>query len=251
MALFKSSNPSLKSDTFKKLIRTSQDTEVMTVEGTVNKVAFLGLIVFVAALYTWNTFMETRDITSIMPQMAIGGLGGFGVAFLLIFKKRLAKYLAPLYALLEGLFLGGLSAIMELKFPGIVLQALLLTFGILFSLLFLYRARIIRVTETFKKIVITATLGVGVVYLISFIGGFFGFEIPMIHSNGTWGIVFSLVVVAIASMNLVMDFDFIEEGARMHAPKYMEWYSAFGLMVTLIWLYIEILRLLAKLNSRD
>lgn len=223
----------------------------MTVEGTVNKVAFLGLIVFVAALYTWNTFMETRDITSIMPQMAIGGLGGFGVAFLLIFKKRLAKYLAPLYALLEGLFLGGLSAIMELKFPGIVLQALLLTFGILFSLLFLYRARIIRVTETFKKIVITATLGVGVVYLISFIGGFFGFEIPMIHSNGTWGIVFSLVVVAIASMNLVMDFDFIEEGARMHAPKYMEWYSAFGLMVTLIWLYIEILRLLAKLNSRD
>lgn len=250
MALFKSSNPSLKPDTFSNLVRTS-DGNAMSIEGTINKIAFLGLIVFASALYTWNLFEATQEMSEIIPYVSGGFIGGFVLALLIIFNKPMAKYLAPIYALLEGLALGALSAIMEFQFPGVVLQALLLTFGILFSLLFIYRLKIIKVTENFKLIVASATMGIALVYLVSWIGSFFGFEIAMIHSSGTWGIVFSLVVIVIAAMNLIMDFDFIEQGAKSNAPKYMEWYAAFGLMVTLVWLYIEVLRLLAKLNSRD
>lgn len=250
MALFKSSNPSLKADTFKDLIRTN-DGKSMTIEGTVNKIALLTLIVFASALYTWNIYQETLDVMATVPYTTTGFIGGFVLALIMIFKKTTAQFLSPFYALLEGLALGGLSAIAEMKFPGIVLQALLTTFSILFSLLAIYKLKIIKVTENFKLIVGAATMGVALLYLISWIGSFFSFEIPMIHSSGTMGIIFSLVVIVIAAMNLVMDFDFIEQGAKSNAPKYMEWYAAFGLMITLIWLYIEVLRLLMKLNSRD
>jgi uncharacterized YccA/Bax inhibitor family protein len=157
---------------------------------------------------------------------------------------------APIYAVLEGLFLGGISAIFEMSYPGIVIQAVALTFGTLFCLLAAYKSRLIKVTENFKLGIVAATGAICLIYLVSIIMGFFGASIPMIHSSGPLGIGFSLFVVTIAALNLVLDFDFIERGSEMGAPKYMEWYGAFGLVVTLVWLYIEILRLLSKLRRR-
>ena len=185
-----------------------------------------------------------------MPWIIGGAIGGFVVALITIFKKQWAAFTAPLYALLEGLFLGGFSAIFEAKYPGIVIQAVTLTFGTLFCLLLAYRSGLIKATENFKLGVVAATGGIALIYMATIFLGFFGVRMPFIHESGTIGIAFSLFVVVIAALNLVLDFDFIENGAARGAPKYMEWYAAFGLMVTLIWLYIEILRLLAKLRGR-
>jgi uncharacterized YccA/Bax inhibitor family protein len=250
MALYKSKNPALSINTFKNIPRVADSVETMTIQGTVNKIAFLGLIVFASALYVWNKFTSIEDIAIIQPYIIGGFIAAFIAALVIIFKKTTAPYMAPLYCVFEGLALGGLSGYMESVYPGIVFQAILLTFGILFSLLLIYKMKIIAATENFKLIVASATAGIAICYLVSFIGGFFGFNLPFIHGNSTFGIVFSLFVVVIAALNLVMDFDFIEKGAESNAPKYMEWYAAFGLMVTLIWLYIEILRLLSKLRSR-
>lgn len=181
--------------------------------------------------------------------MLIGGIGGFIMALVTIFKKEHSPVTAPIYALLEGLFLGGVSAYFEAQLAGIVFQAVLLTMGTLLSLLFIYKSGLINVTENFKLGVAAATGGIALVYLISFGMSLFGSTMPYIHESGLIGIGFSLFVVVIAALNLVMDFDFIEQGAEQKAPKYMEWYAAFGLMVTLIWLYIEFLRLLAKLRD--
>jgi uncharacterized YccA/Bax inhibitor family protein len=246
MALFKSGNPTLKENTFDDL--QSDSTEVMTLQGTVNKTAIMLLMLFASALYTWNMFMRTLEFSTVMPLFIVGLLGGFILSLIIVFKKNLSPYLAPPYAVLEGLFLGGLSAIMNHKFPGIVIQAMVLTFGIFGVLLLIYKLRIIRVTENFKLIVASATGGIALYYLASWILSYFNINLPFIHESGTAGIIFSLVVIVIASMNLVVDFDFIERGAEQRAPKYMEWYGAFGLLVTLIWLYIEILRLLSKLK---
>lgn len=172
------------------------------------------------------------------------------MALVTVFKKTWSPVTAPVYALLEGLFIGGFSAMLELQFPGIAMQAAGLTFGTLFCLLLAYKFGMIRVSENFKLGVFAATGGIMLVYLVSMVLGFFGTTIPYIHGSGAIGIGFSLLVVGIAAMNLVLDFDFIETGVQRGAPKYMEWYGAFGLMVTLIWLYIEMLRLLAKLRSR-
>ena len=185
-----------------------------------------------------------------MPGLMIfGAIGGFIVAIVTIFKKNWAPITVPIYAILEGLFLGGISQIFEKQFPGIVTQAIILTLGILGALLIAYKTKLIKPTENFKLGVSAATGGIFLVYLINFIMGFFGSSIPMIHESGLMGIGFSIFVVIIAALNLVLDFDFIEQGVELGAPKYMEWYGAFGLMVTLIWLYLEILRLLAKLQS--
>ena len=173
------------------------------------------------------------------------------LALVTIFVKKASPYTAPLYALCEGLVLGGISAFYEVKFPGIVVQAVGLTFGTLFCLLAAYKSGLIRATENFKLGVVAATGGIALVYLASIVLGFFDIRIPMIHESGIVGIGFSLFVVVIAALNLVLDFDFIETGVEQGAPKYMEWYGAFGLMVTLVWLYVEFLRLLAKLQSRD
>ena len=242
--MIRSGNPALRKKTFENLT-SSNSSSVMTLEGTVNKTAISLGILMLAAYYTY-TSADTSYIT-------IGFIGGFVLALITIFKKQWAPYTVPVYAFLEGLALGGISAVFETMFPeaGIVQQAIFLTFGIFLALLFAYKSKIIKATENFKLGVFAATGGIALVYLISFIMSFFGCSIPMIHDNGTMGIVFSLFVVVVASLNLVMDFDFIEEGAEQGAPKYMEWYGAFGLLVTLIWLYMEILRLLAKLNSRD
>ncbi|MBF0123207.1 MAG: Bax inhibitor-1/YccA family protein, partial [Candidatus Omnitrophica bacterium] len=178
-------------------------------------------------------------------------IGGIIFALITIFKKEWSMYTAPVYAVCEGLVLGGLSAIFEMQFPGIVMQAVALTFGTLFCLLMAYKSGLIRVTDKFRLGVVAATGAIALVYLVSWILGFFHVSVPFIQGNSIWSIGFSLVVVGIASMNLVLDFDMIDRGAEAGAPKYMEWYCAFGLMVTLIWLYMEILRLLSKLRSRN
>ena len=248
MAIYRSSNPALNDNVFTESM-TGMETETMTISGTVNKTFLLGLIVFGGALFTWYQ-VENGNMALAQPIMIGGAILGFITAMVIIFKKTWAGFLAPVYCAFQGVFLGGISAFMEMTYPGIVIQAILLTFTILFSLLLIYRTGVIKVTENFKLMVAAATMGIALVYLVSFIGSFFNFNIPMIHSNGTFGILFSLAVIAIASLNLVVDFDFIERGEEVGAPKYMEWYAAFGLMVTLIWLYLEILRLLAKLRSR-
>jgi uncharacterized YccA/Bax inhibitor family protein len=185
-----------------------------------------------------------------IPWMIGGLIGGLVFALVTVFKKEWARGTAPFYAALEGMFLGGLSAMVEAQFPGIVLQAVGLTFGTLFALLAVYKSGLIKVTENFRLGVAAATGGILLVYLVSWILGFFGMSMPLLHSSGWMGIGFSLVIIVIAALNLVLDFDFIENAAERGAPKYVEWYAAFGLLVTLVWLYIEILRLLMKLRER-
>jgi uncharacterized YccA/Bax inhibitor family protein len=248
----RTANPTLNKRTFANFAYI-EDTERMTIQGTVNKTLIMLFLLIVSAGYTGRLFFSRgyADPSTVTPWMIGGAIGGLIVAIVTVFKKHWSNITAPLYAILEGLFLGGLSSIMEAQFPGIVIQAVALTFGTLLVLLFAYKSRIINVTENFKLGVVAATGGIFLVYMISWILGFFNVQVPYIHSSGTIGILFSLFVVVIAALNLVLDFDFIEQGAKQGAPKYMEWYGAFGLMVTLVWLYIEILRLLAKLQSRD
>jgi len=241
----RTSNPMLKQEMF---TRSLSGADTMTLQGTVNKTVVLLALVTIAAGYTWNLFVN-QGAEAMMPYLWTGLLGGFAVALLTVFKPQWASATAPAYAVLEGLALGGISAIFELRFPGIVIQAVGLTFGTLFALLIAYKSGLIRATENFRLGVVAATGGIALVYLVSIVGGFFGWQIPLIHESGTVGILFSLFVVVIAALNLVLDFDFIERGDGV-APKYMEWYGAFGLVVTLIWLYLELLRLLSKLRSR-
>ena len=250
MALFKSGNPALKQDTFDGFAHAADEENIMTLQGTVNKTGFLLLTVFIPALYVWDLFSSSHDMSAITPYLLIGVLGGFITALVLIFNKQLAPYLALLYAAFEVLALGGLSALMEFRYPGIVIEALVLTFGIFLCLLVIYKLEIIKPSENFKLIVASATGGIALYYFISMALSFFGIAVPLVNDNSTFGIIFSLVVVGIASMNLVVDFDFIEQGAANKVPKYMEWYGAFGLIVTLIWLYIELLRLLAKTSKK-
>ncbi len=247
----RTSNPALNNKVFSQAGVTRFDTSAMTLQGTVNKTGILLLLAILSAGWVWNLYFETENIARVQMLMMVGAIGGLIAALITIFAKKYAAFTAPAYALLEGLFLGGISAIFNAKFPGIVIQAVGLTFGTLFCLLFAYKTRLIKVTENFRLGVVAATGGIFFIYFISFILRFFNMDIPLIHEGGLIGIGFSLFVVVIASLNLVLDFDFIENGAKSGAPKYMEWYAAFGLMVTLIWLYIEILRLLSKLQSRD
>jgi uncharacterized YccA/Bax inhibitor family protein len=250
MAIYKSGNLALKETAFTGFDRVEDDANVMTLQGTVNKTMLLLLLVIMPALYVWNLFDTTQDISEILPWLLGGAIGGLITAMIIAFNRQLSAYLAPVYAVLEGLVLGGLSALMELRYPGIVIEALMLTFGIFAVLLVIYKLEIIKATENFKLIVVSATGGIAVFYLISFVLSFFSIRVPLINDNSMMGIVFSLIVVVVAALNLVVDFDFIEQGVARRVPKYMEWYGAFGLMVTLIWLYVEILRLLGKSRSR-
>tara|TARA_S200000501_G_scaffold66141_1_gene57299 strand:- start:316 stop:1062 length:747 start_codon:yes stop_codon:yes gene_type:complete len=240
----RTANPALQSDTFRKSMSGSiSDFGVMTINGVVNKTGLSLLLLIISASITWsNPALSWLGI--------IGTFAGIILAIITIFKPTIAYITVPGYAIMQGLFLGLISRYFENMYPGIAVQAIFLTFGTLGSLLLAYMSGLIKATENFKLGVIAATGGIGVLYLINFIMSFFGSGIGIIHNNSTMGIVFSLGVVVIAALNLVLDFDFIEEGAEMGAPKYMEWYATFGLLVTLIWLYIEILRLLSKLNSR-
>jgi uncharacterized YccA/Bax inhibitor family protein len=243
----RSGNPALNDKTFEGL-EASQ--EAMTLEGTVNKTALLLLLVVLTASWTWERALHAASPAEIAPYILIGALGAFVIGLITIFAKRTAGYTAPAYALLEGLALGGLSALFEMKYPGIVLQAVGLTFGTLFCMLGAYRSGLIKPTENFKLGVVAATGGIAVLYLLDLgLSVFLGQHVPFIHESGPLGIAFSVFVVIIAALNLVLDFDFIETGVENGSPKYMEWYGAFGLLVTLIWLYLEILRLLAKLRK--
>jgi uncharacterized YccA/Bax inhibitor family protein len=258
MALMKTSNPALGDKTFRDLAASGPGGVVdaagqMTLNGTVNKTGVLLLCVVATASWTWHLFLQTHQMADIAPMVLGGSLLGFVVAMVTIFKKEWAPVTAPIYSLLEGLALGGLSAVFDMRYPGIGIQAVSLTFGTLFVMLFLYRTGVIKVTDKLRLGIIAATGGIAVFYVIEMVMGFFGggVHFAAINGSGALGIGFSVVVVAVAALNLVLDFDFIEQGVRMGAPKYMEWYGAFGIMVTLIWLYLEILRLLSKMRSRN
>ncbi len=245
----RTANPALNAKTFERFDSFADDTH-MTLMGTVHKSGLLLLILVVPAIWVWGQ-VNRMGGQGALTWMGIGLIGGLVVALITVFKQTWAPITAPIYAALEGLALGGISALVELRFPGIVIQAVTLTFGIFFCLLLAYRSGMIKATENFKLGVVAATGGIFMIYMASWILSFFGTSIPFIHESGLIGILFSLGVVVVASLNLVLDFDFIEQGAAHGAPKYMEWYAAFGLLVTLVWLYIEILHLLMKLQSRD
>ena len=254
----RSGNPVLKDSTFLDLGSGSivtGDAGAMTLNGTVNKTGLLLVITLVGAMYSWSqaaTSLASGDAGLLMPLALGGAIGGFIVALVTIFKKAWSPVTAPLYAGLEGLFLGAISASFEMRYPGIVMQAVGLTFGTLAALLLAYRSGLIRATENFKLGVVAATGGIALLYLVNIGMRLFGFEgMGFIHEGSTIGILFSVGVVIVAALNLVLDFDFIENGVEQQAPKYMEWYAAFSLLVTLVWLYLEILRLLSKLQSRD
>lgn len=244
-------NPALNDQTFRDLNVRVDSEQAMTIQGTVNKSFLLLACVLLTAGYTWNLYFRTSDPAQVTPWMIGGALGGFILALITVFKQSWAPVTAPIYSLLEGLFIGGISVLAEAQYPGIVIQAVGLTFGTCLALLVAYKSGLVRATENFKLGVVAATGGIALVYLVSIVLGFFGVNIPYIHGNGLIGIGFSIFVVIIAALNLVLDFDFIEKGASQKLPRYMEWYAAFGLMVTLVWLYIEFLRLLMKLRSRD
>jgi uncharacterized YccA/Bax inhibitor family protein len=223
--------------------------DAMTVRGTVNKTFLLTVILLIAGYIPWN--MAVSGNTQYLGALMITGMiGGLVVALITAFKKEYAAITAPLYAALQGLAIGGISVLFEMRYPGIVLQAIMLTVAVLVALLLAYTSGYIKATENFKLGVVAATGGIMILYLASFVLGFFGIQMNFMHDSSPLSIGISVVVVIIAALNLVLDFDFIENGAEAGAPKYMEWYAAFGLMVTLIWLYIEILRLLAKLQER-
>ena len=247
----RTANPALNAETFKSLAYGADRENVMTIQGTVNKTGILLALTLIAAAWTWNKFFASGTPESVAPWTMIGAFGGFIVALVTVFKKTWSSVTAPVYAVLEGLFLGGISATFEAQFPGIVIQAVGLTFGTLLCLLMAYRSGLIKATENFKLGVMSATGAIALFYLVTMILGFFGVRMPLIHESGIIGIGISVFIVIIAALNLVLDFDFIEQGSVAGVPKYMEWYAAFGLMVTLIWLYLEILRLLSKLRSRD
>jgi uncharacterized YccA/Bax inhibitor family protein len=256
MPLMKTSNPALGSKTFQDFANSQYGGALdlsarMTLSGTVNKTGLLLVFAMATAAWTWYRFMQSGTMGDVAPYLIVGAIGGFIVAMVTIFKKEWSPVTAPLYALLEGLVLGGLSAAFELRYPGIGIEAVVLTFGTLFVMLLAYTSRLIKVTDKLRLGIVAATGGILFFYLLEIVLGFFGFRFLAVNGSGMFGILFSLLIVGIAALNLVLDFDFIEQGVSSGAPKYMEWYGAFGIMVTLVWLYLEILRLLAKLRSRN
>jgi len=239
--MFRSGNPALRGDVFARS-NSNSSAGVMTISGTANKTILLLIIAFITASLVWSN--QQASAVLLFPSLIIGLI----IAMITIFKKEYSPITAPIYAAVEGVLLGTISSYFNAQYPGIVIQAVALTFAVLLCMLGAYRSDLIKVTERFKLGVVAATGGIMVVYLVSMLMSFFGANIGFIHSNGLLGIGFSVFVIIIASLNLVLDFDLIEKGADQEAPKYMEWYGAFALIVTLVWLYLEILRLLAKLR---
>ncbi|MGP1907054.1 Bax inhibitor-1/YccA family protein [Metabacillus sp. JX24] len=238
----RTSNPALKA--FAKR-EGSYSSQPMTLMGAINKSFLLLFILITAAGAAWYYSAQGQDVSAIM----IGGaIGGFVIALIVSFVPKTAPVLAPVYAVLEGMFVGGISAYYASLYEGIVMQAVLLTASVFLALLLAYRFRLIKVTRNFRLGVFAATFGILIMYLLSFILGFFGVAIPFLHDASPVGILISVAIVIVASLNLVLDFDFIENGSNAGLPKYMEWYAGFALLVTLVWLYLEILRLLAKLR---
>ncbi|MDE3169130.1 MAG: Bax inhibitor-1/YccA family protein [Acidobacteriota bacterium] len=244
--LLKTSNPALNAKTFEGHVAIAG--EAMTLQGTVNKTGFLLFCATATAAYTW--WLAHTQPGAVAPWLWGGLIGGLVFALVTIFKKEWAPVTAPVYALCEGLALGGISAVLNIAYPGIAIQALGLTFGVTAVMLMLYTTGALRATPKFTMGVVAATGGIFLVYLIDLVLGFFGHHVSMLYSNGALGIGVSVVIVIVAALNLILDFDFVESGVHAGAAKYMEWYGAFGIMVTLVWMYIEILRLLSKSRSR-
>ncbi|GAA0453913.1 Bax inhibitor-1/YccA family protein [Alkalibacillus silvisoli] len=240
-------NPALQNKTFSHNQARFSD-EIMTINGTVRRTLILALLLLITATYSWHQYQQ--DSEALGGFIAIAAISSLGVAILTAFVPRFAPVTAPIYVLLKGLSIGFISAYYETMFEGIVFQAALLTIATLIAMLIVYRLGIIRVTSKFRLGVLSATGAIFIAYMISFFGRFFGFQIPHLHEATLLGIVISVVIVIVAALNLVIDFDFIERKANKQAAKYMEWYAAFGLMVTIIWLYLEIVRLLAKIKAR-
>jgi uncharacterized YccA/Bax inhibitor family protein len=227
----------------------------MTVRGSIQKFGFLMILVMAGAAYTWKLYYSYK-VPTMMTLFYVGMIGGMICAFATIFVPKLAKYLSPAYALLEGFVLGGLSAIVnesfKAKYPNIIMEAVLLTFGVALAVFLLYNFRIIRATNKFRAVILSSLVGIMIFYVIDMVLGFFGVRIPFMEfgDNSVIGIVVNLFVVVIAALSLVLNFDQIETGEKMGAPKYMEWYGAFGLLVTLVWLYLEILQLLSRFSRK-
>src|SRR2546423_1603336 len=249
MALMRTSNPALNARTFADL-RRDPTAPPMTLEGTVNKAALLLFLVVVPGAWVWSQVRTALAPALVGPWIRLGVVGGFIAALATILKKEWAPVTAPVYAALEGLAIGGVSALLETKYPGIVMQSVGLTFATLAAMLVAYRTGLIKATEKFKLGVFAATGAIALYYVVGWVLSLFHVAMPFLQGNSTASLVVSGVIVVVAALNLILDFDFIETGVAAGAPKYMEWYGAFGLMVTLIWLYLEILRLLAKARSR-
>jgi len=252
MALFQSGNPTLTQKIFDRSLA-QQDAGTMTVRGAINKFGFLLFMVLAGAAYTWHLYYNNQQST-MMTLMWVGIIGGLIAVFAIAFKPTWAPYLSPAYGLLEGFFLGAISAVMNdafaEKYPGLVIQAVGLTFGVAIAMFLLYNFRVIKATQKFKSVVFAATAGIAIFYVLTLVLGLFHVNIPFMYDSSMFGIGLSIFIVAIAALNLIIDFDMIEQGAASGAPKFMEWYGAFGLLVTMIWLYIEILRLLSRFAGR-
>lgn len=253
-------NPAMREETFRRAARAAEGAVPMTVAGTANKAILLVGIVAASALWVWYhaipagfSRQNPNDIALVMHRLTpflAAGIAGFIVAIVTTFKPTIARYTAIPYAILEGLVIGALASMLELRFPSIAIQAAALTFGTLFGMLVIYRTGLVKVTDRFRRAVMAGMFAVMLVYLATFVLGFFHVQVPYIHGSGLIGIGFSVLVIGLASAMLLVDFDMIERGAEMNAPAWMEWYGAFALLITLVWLYIEFLRLLSKLRSR-
>ena len=253
MSIFQSSNPTLSEKIFNRSLD-NQDAGAMTVRGSIQKFGFLLLMVFAGAAYTWKLYYELK-VPTMMTLMWVGLIGGLVCGLVISFKPTTARWLSPAYGLLEGLMLGAFSAIIndsfKAKYPDIVLQAVMLTFAVAFSMFLLYNFRIIKPTQKFKAIIISASVAIALLYLVYWVLAIFHVDIPFMSwtDSSPLGIGINLFVIGIAALSLILDFERIEVGAQMGAPKYMEWYGAFGLLVTMVWLYIQILKLLSRIAS--
>jgi uncharacterized YccA/Bax inhibitor family protein len=245
----RSGNPGLNEKTFSSQPRPLASGERMTLQGSINKSFLLLVVLLAGALWPWSQYLSGGDASVVGSSILIGALGGFVLALVISFKATLAPYLAIPYAALEGLAMGGISALLERRYPGIAIQAVGLTFAVLAVMLAAYSMRLIRVTQQFRSIIIGATGAIALLYLVSMVLGFFHVTVPVLNEASPLGIIISLVICGVAAFNLLLDFDLIESGVAQGAPRYMEWYSAFGLLVTLVWLYMEILRLLSKVRD--
>ena len=252
MALFRTSNPAMKDSVFSKI---ATDSSSMTIRGSVNKTLILLALAIASGAYTWRVFTTSIDPNAFVPWMFGGMIGGLIMSLIVIFRPKTAAWAAPIYAIFEGLFLGAISAWFEYsfgaQFPGIVLTAVAITALTLLVMLMLYRSGIVKMNNKLRGGIITATGTVALFYLVTLVMSLFGADTTVVHGSGMLSIGISVVIVIIAAMNFLLDFEFIEKGSAAGMPKYMEWYGAFGLMLTIVWLYLEILKLLAKLANRS
>jgi uncharacterized YccA/Bax inhibitor family protein len=247
--LARTGNPGLNDKTFSGLPRVSLG-EAMTLQGTINKSFLLLVVLLAAALWPWSQFFASGNPAVVYPAMLVGAIAGLVLGLIISFKATLAPYLSIPYAACEGLLIGGVSAVLEKRYPGIAIQAVGLTAGVMAALLLAYTLRIIRVTQRFRAIVVGATGAIALLYLVSIVLGLFHVAVPFLNDASPLSMGVSLVIIGVAALNLVLDFDLIESGVAQGAPRYMEWYAAFGLLVTLVWLYLEILRFLSKARQR-